>query len=142
MIILTLWTLSYVDCFPFSLTKKRCCCFRKLAGWNSFYHLPARIVECVSEYILFVLKHIHTNKKQKKVEKKREKEKKRKDDSRKKMLLLRTVSVKNQTRYDIVCEFALCTFSLRNRPMNFSWLFIQIWRIMCAMKEVTIFVVL
>ena len=73
-----------------------------------------RIVECLSEYILFVLKHIHRNKKQKKVEKKREKEKKPKNSSRKKMLLLRTVSVENLTRYEIVCESALCTFSFRD----------------------------
>ena len=34
--------------------KKRLSCFRKSAGCKFFHHLPARIVECVSEYIFFV----------------------------------------------------------------------------------------
>ena len=35
------------------------------------------------------------------------------------------VSVENLTGYDdIVCEFALCTFNLFYRVVNFSWLFI------------------
>ena len=35
------------------------------------------------------------------------------------------VSVENLAGYDdIVCEFALCTFNLFYRVVNFSWLFI------------------
>ena len=34
--------------------KKRLSCFRKSAGCKFFHHLPACIVECVSEYIFFV----------------------------------------------------------------------------------------
>ena len=34
------------------------------------------------------------------------------------------ISVENLTGYDdIVCEFALCTFNIRDRVVNFSWLF-------------------
>ena len=35
------------------------------------------------------------------------------------------ITVENLTGYDdIVCKFALCTFNLLDRVMNFSWLFI------------------
>ena len=34
------------------------------------------------------------------------------------------ISVGNLTGYDdIVCEFAMCTFKLRNRVLSFDWLF-------------------
>ena len=49
----------------------------------------------------------------------RQKEKETKEKKR--------VSVENLTGYDdIVCEFALCTFNLLDRVVNFSWLFIRI----------------
>ena len=51
--------------------KKKLSCFRKSAGWNFFHHLPARIVECVSEYVFFVSKK---QKKKKTTEKQKTKE--------------------------------------------------------------------
>ena len=40
------------------------------------------------------------------------------------MLLLSTVSVENLTGYDdIVCEFSLCTFNLRDQPAKFTLTF-------------------
>ena len=64
-----------------------------------FYHLPARIVECVSQYIFLTLKKKETKRKEKKI------------------------SVGNLAGYDnIVCEFALSTFNLLHRVVNFSWL--------------------
>ena len=51
--------------------KKRLSCFRESAGCKFFHHLPARIVECVSEYIFFVSNKNNKcrNKKQKKLKK-------------------------------------------------------------------------
>ena len=51
-------------------TPEKLSCFRKSARWKFFHHLPAHIVECVSEYILFVSnKKKHRIKKQKKLKK-------------------------------------------------------------------------
>ena len=109
-----------------SKKKKKLSCFRKSAGWNFFHHLPARIVECVSEYVFFVSKKQkkkkkpQRNKKQKKLEK-IEKQKKPTKKGRKKMLLLLTISVENLTGYgDIVWHFALCTFNLHDQPTKWE----------------------
>ena len=109
--------------------KKKLSCFRKSAGWNFFYHLPVRLVAFVSEYIFFVSNkktHTERNKKQKKLKKiekqkklkKIEKQKKLKKKRRKKMLLLLlTISVENLMGHDdIVWQFALSTFNLRDQP--------------------------
>ena len=52
--------------WPFKWGQKKLSCFRKSAGWKFFYHLPARIVACVSEYMFFVSNkkktHTHTEK--------------------------------------------------------------------------------
>ena len=109
--------------------KKKLSCFRKSAGWNFFYHLSVRIVAFVSEYIFFVSNkktHTERNKKQKKLKKiekqkklkKIEKQKKLKKKRRKKMLLLLlTISVENLMGHDdIVWQFALSTFNLRDQP--------------------------
>ena len=64
-----------------------------------FYHLPARIVECLPQYIFLTLKKKETKRKEKKI------------------------YVGNLAGYDnIVCEFALSTFNLLHRVVNFSWL--------------------
>ena len=61
-------------------------------------------------------------KKKKKKKTAREKSKKKK---KKKTKEEKRISVKNLTGYDdIVCEFALRTFNLLDRVVNFSWLFI------------------
>ena len=50
---------------------------------------------------------------------------KRKKRKKVKQLKKKTISVESLTRYnDIVCEFALCTFNILDRGVNFSWLFI------------------
>ena len=73
-----------------------------------FYHLPACILVCLSEYFLFDEKDIHKHKQKAK----ETKEKKR-------------ISIENLTGYyDTVCESALCTFNLRDGIVNFFWLFI------------------
>ena len=70
-----------------------------------FYNSP--IVECVSEYIFLIWK---------KKESMRQKTNETKEQKR--------TSVENLTGYyDIVCEFALFTFNLLDRVVNFSWLF-------------------
>ena len=47
--------------------------------------------------------------------------------------------VENLTGYDdIVSVFALCTFNLLDRVVNFSWLLYSL----CATREITIFVIL
>ena len=54
------------------------------------------------------------------------------------------ISFANLTEYDdIVCEFALCTFTfnLLDRVVNFSWLFIWIWSSLCATREITVFAI-
>ena len=72
--------------------------FPEIGRVKIFYHSSALIVECVSEYIFLIKKK--NNKKQTKLKKKRE----------------------YLTGYnDIVCEFALCTFNLLDRVVNFSW---------------------
>ena len=72
-----------------------------------FYHLRARIVECVSESIFLISK----KKKEKKKQTKETKEEKR-------------ISVENLTGYyDAFCKFALRTFNLLDRVVNFSSLF-------------------
>ena len=51
------------------------------------------------------------------------------------------ISVENLTGYDnILCEFALCTFNLLDRVVNFFWLFILIQCSLCATREITVFV--
>ena len=51
--------------------------------------------------------------------------KKQEDKKSKKTKEEKRISVENLTGYeDIVCEFALCTFNLLTRVVNFSWLFI------------------
>ena len=50
-----------------ALAKKNNQCFlRGSAGWKLFYHSPARIVECVSEYTFLSSKHNETKKRIKK----------------------------------------------------------------------------
>ena len=44
---------------------------------------------------------------------------------------------------DTVCEFALCTFNVIDRVVNFSWLFVWIKGSLCATREeITVFVIL
>ena len=67
--------------------------FPEIGRVKFFYHSPARIVECVSNYIFL----ISGKKRQKALETKEEK----------------ITSAENLAGYDdIVCEFALCTFNL------------------------------
>ena len=81
--------------------QKKIVLFLKIDGVKNFYHSPAHIVECISEYIFLIKKKKQT----KKIKKKR--------------------NVENLTGYDdIVCEFVLCTFNLLNGVVNFSWLLI------------------
>ena len=85
-----------------------------------FHHLPARIVECVSEYKFLYKKkkkhHIYRSKKQKKLKKIEKEKKPTKIGRKKKMLLLLTISVENVTGYDVVVwQYALCTFNLRDQ---------------------------
>ena len=48
----------------------------------------------------------------------------------------KTISVENLTGHDdIVCEFALCTFNLLDRVVNFSWLLIWIYCSLCAARR-------
>ena len=82
-------------------------------GKSWFYHSPARIVECVSEYIFFSKK---SNQKKQKTKEQNEKTKKCKETKEEKR-----ISMENLKGYDdIVCEFALCTFNLLNRVVNIS----------------------
>ena len=81
-------------------------------------HLPARIIECISEYLFFVSnpkKYTH-----------KQKAKGTKKNRRKKMLLLWwTISVGNLMRYDgIVWEFALCSSMLK--AVNCFYIYIYI----------------
>ena len=74
-----------------------------------FLSPPARIVKCVSEYICL----ISITNKAKRQEKANE------------TIEEKGLSVENLMGYDdIVCEFAMCTFNLLDRVVNFSWLFI------------------
>ena len=74
-----------------------------------FLSPPARIVKCVSEYTCLI-SIINKAKRQEKANETIEE---------------KGLSVENLTGYDdIVCEFALCTFNLLDRVVNFSWLFI------------------
>ena len=76
-------------------------------GKTWFYRSPARIVECVSEYIFFSKK---SNKKKTKTKEQNEKTKKCKETKEEKR-----ISMENLKGYnDIVCEFSLCTFNLFN----------------------------
>ena len=55
--------------------------------------------------------------------KNRKKQKKQKQEA-KETKEEKRISVKNLTGYDdIVCKFVLCTFSLLDRVVNISWLF-------------------
>ena len=64
------------------------------------YHSPARIVECLLEYIFLI-----SYKKKQTTATRKKKPKETKEEKR--------ISVQNLTGYDnIVCEFALCTFNL------------------------------
>ena len=66
---------------------------------NFFYHSPARIVECISQYIFLISKR----KKSKRI-KKTKKAKEIKEENK--------IFVKNLTGYDdTFCEFALCSFN-------------------------------
>ena len=77
-------------------------------------HSSAHTARCVSDYIFLI------KKKQEGKKKRKEKEKKKKEPKKKR-------KYENLTGYDgIVCEFALCTFNLLDRVLNFSWLFISI----------------
>ena len=82
------------------------------------YRSSARIVECVSEYIFLISKKKKKKKKKTKITR-RQKVKETKEEKK--------ISVKNLTRYNnFVCEFALCTFNLFDRVLNFSWLFMNL----------------
>ena len=64
---------------------------------------------------IFCFKQKKSHKQKAKETKENRKTKETKEEKRKKMLLL-TVSVENLMGYDdIVCEFALCTFNLRDQ---------------------------
>ena len=77
-----------------------------------FYHLPARIAECVSESIFLISK------------KKKKKKKKGKKNQTKETKEEKRISVENLTGYyDAFCKFALRTFNLLDRVVNFSSLF-------------------
>ena len=79
-----------------------------------FYHLPSRIVECVSESIFLI------SKKKKKQEKKTRKKKKQTKETKEE----KRISVENLTGYyDAFCKFAQRTFNLLDRVVNFSSLF-------------------
>ena len=79
---------------------------------------------CIRIYI-FNLK----NKKHKKIRGQKSKETKEE----------KIISVENLTGYgDIVCEFALCTFKLLDRLVNFPWLFMQIRCSLCATRKITV----
>ena len=54
--------------------KKKRSCFQKLAGWIFFYHSPAHIVECLSEYIFLISNKTkkQNNKKSKRNERRKE----------------------------------------------------------------------
>ena len=57
--------------------------------------------------------------------KKKKKKKKKKTKKAQATKEEKRITVENLTGYDdIVCKFALCTFNLLDRVMNFSWLFI------------------
>ena len=76
---------------------------------------------CIGMYI-FCLKKPHKQK-GKETKQETEKPKKPKKKRRKEISLLWTVSVENLTGYDdIVCEFALSSFNLRDQAVNFAWL--------------------
>ena len=82
--------------------QKKQSCLRKFAGWNFFHGSPTRIVETKNK----------TKKKQ---------NQKQEDRKQKKLQL------ENLMRFnDIVCQFALYTFNLFDRVVDFSWLFIWI----------------
>ena len=67
-------------------------------------HLPAHTIEFVSGFI-FSKANIRRQKAKEIIEEKR-------------------ISVENLTGYnDIICDFALCTFNLLDRVVNFCWLF-------------------
>ena len=78
------------------------------SGETFFYHSPAHIVKCESEYKFLIKKHTQKN------TTKRQKAKETKEVKR--------ISVEKLTRY--VCEFLLYTFNLLDRVVNFSWLLI------------------
>ena len=85
---------------------------------NFFYHFHDRIAECVSEYIFLISKQnkktIATTNNYKTKSKETEEEK-----------IMSMENVTDLTGYDdIVCEYALCTFNLLDRDINFSRLFI------------------
>ena len=64
----------------------------KSGRWNLFYHSPACIVECVSEYIFLISEKRKKTRTQKAKETKEEKR----------------ISVENLTKYhDIICKFAV-----------------------------------
>ena len=91
-----------------------------MAGWKIFYHLPARIVESVSEYIFFVSnKKTFTDTKTKETKENR-KTKETKEETEKENVVY-TISVENLPWYDdIVWQFALCTFKLYDQPTNWE----------------------
>ena len=61
----------------------------------------------------------------------------------KKIKIYIKISAENLTGHDhMVCEFALRTFNLLDRVVNFSWLFIWIWCSLYATGEITVLVIL
>ena len=93
----------------YSKAKKNTLVSENRPGEKFFYHSPTFIGKCVPEYIFLILK---SHKKARRQKAKETKEEKR-------------ICVENLTgNDDIVCEFAVCTFNLLGRVVNFSWLFI------------------
>ena len=93
--------------------QKKVVLFPESVGWKNFYHSPAHIIECVSQYVFLIKK-----KQQQKNKYLRRQEAKK---------LKKGISVENLTGYDnIFCEFALCTLNLLDRVVNFPWLLIWI----------------
>ena len=73
---------------------------------------PAQSNVYQSIYFIVSNKKPHTNKNQTRMEKQKKQKKKR----RKKFVLIGNIYVENPTRYDdMVWEFSLCTFNLRNQ---------------------------
>ena len=108
--------INNANCYGTLWPRKGGFCFWKSGGWKIFYHSPARIAECVWEYIFLISK----NKQKKKKEKEKKKEYKKATETIEEKIIFPGNRLKRSKFADAQVKIFLVARLSRNKS-NFFW---------------------